>query len=324
MRDLDDRLRFYVVLDNGLDTRLREALPSFIEVIVVPDTFITKRARYKARALEYFRQSQQFTRDDWVLHLDEESMIDEAVIQSCLHFIERGDEDIGMGTIHYNAVNHWTNPFLSAAEVVRMSEDFGRFQLPVRLFRRPLLGWMHGSWILINGEVENRVTWETACVAEDFWFAYNAVTLGYKSGWLHAIVREQPPESMGDFFRQRRRWYTGILSIDSYIVRLVLVASVCGELGFFLVPMYILMGGSVLVPHRVFLWLLWNIVVDTHVLMVASMIQDVTTPGVPWVTVVGNAVKSVILAPFVHVLQAASLLSCLLNPAQGFEVITKS
>lgn len=93
---------------------------------------------------------------------------------------------------------------------------------------------MHGSWILINGAVENRVTWDTACVAEDFWFAYAAVGHGYKFGWLHAIVREQPAESLRDFFRQRRRWYTGILSVDSIIVKLALSVSVCGGVGFFL------------------------------------------------------------------------------------------
>ena len=77
------------------------------------------------------------------------------------------------GTIYYSGANHWKNSFLSVAEVTRIAEDFGRFQLPVRLFRRPMLGWMHGSWILISGKVQNAVTWDTACIAEDFWFAYN-------------------------------------------------------------------------------------------------------------------------------------------------------
>lgn len=31
---------------------------------------------------------------------------------------------------------------------------------------------MHGSWVLINGEVETEITWDTSCLAEDFWFAY--------------------------------------------------------------------------------------------------------------------------------------------------------
>lgn len=77
------------------------------------------------------------------------------------------------GTLFYNNRNHWQNAFLSAAEVMRVAEDFGRFQLPVRTFRRTTLGWMHGSWILVNGAVENVITWDTECIAEDFWFAYN-------------------------------------------------------------------------------------------------------------------------------------------------------
>lgn len=58
-----------------------------------------------------------------------------------------------------------------------MAEDFGRFQLPVLLFKRPLLGWMHGSFILINSAVENAVNWETDCLAEDFWFAFHVCSL---------------------------------------------------------------------------------------------------------------------------------------------------
>ncbi|KAL2012245.1 hypothetical protein VTN00DRAFT_4963 [Thermoascus crustaceus] len=66
---------------------------------------------------------------------------------------------------------------MTAAEITRIAEDFGRFQLPARLFRRPLLGWMHGSWNLINGTVENAVTWATDCMAEDFWFTFNISSL---------------------------------------------------------------------------------------------------------------------------------------------------
>lgn len=116
---------------------------------------------------------------------------------------------------------------------MRIADDFGRFQLPVRLLQRPLLGWMHGSWILINGEVENSVTWDTACIAEDFWFAYRAASLGYRFGWLHAIVREQPPCTFKDFLKQRRRWYTGILSVDSAIVRFMLTESILGVICFY-------------------------------------------------------------------------------------------
>lgn len=196
------KTQFFVLLDD-MDKAVLDRLrvPSFIKVVQVPKTFKTVQAKYKARALEYFRKNQQLTDQDWILHLDEESKIDHAVVQACIDFIEKGREDIGMvsrkarcrhvlisrrneltwsistdidtkGTIYYNDVNHWTSALLSAAEIIRIAEDYGRFQLPVKLFGRPLLGWMHGSWILINGVVEDKVTWETACMAEDFWFAY--------------------------------------------------------------------------------------------------------------------------------------------------------
>ena len=81
------------------------------------------------------------------------------------------------GTIYYTSHNYWKNPFLTTAEIFRVTEDFGRFQLPIRLFKRPVLGWMHGSFILINGAVENKVTWDTGCLAEDFWFAFHVCDL---------------------------------------------------------------------------------------------------------------------------------------------------
>lgn len=70
---------------------------------------------------------------------------------------------------------------LSAAEVNRIAEDFGRFQLPLLLFRRPFLGWTHGSWLLINGAVENAIGWDTDNVCEDYWFGYH-VSLSLISG----------------------------------------------------------------------------------------------------------------------------------------------
>lgn len=85
------------------------------------------------------------------------------------------------GTIYYTASNHWTNMLMSAAEVNRVAEDFGRFQLPLLLLRRPFLGWTHGSWLLINGAVENAIGWDTDNVCEDYWFGYHVSLSGSKS-----------------------------------------------------------------------------------------------------------------------------------------------
>ncbi|KAJ7300588.1 glycosyl transferase family group 2-domain-containing protein [Mycena albidolilacea] len=319
-------LRFHVVIDDENCHELRKALPSFVQIIQVPGPgiFRTSKAKYKARALEFYRQQQNLSKEDWVLHLDEESLIDAASVQACLDFILGGEAHIGMGTIYYNGINHWQNSLLSAAEVTRISDDFGQFQLPVRICGRPLLGYMHGSWVLINGAVENAVTWETGCVAEDFWFAYSAVSRGYKFGWLHAIVREQPPETIRDFFRQRRRWYTGIFSIPNVFVRLSLMTSVIGPISFFVWPLFTFLRDRQPIPHWLFVWLLWNPVSHGYTIVVASVLQDLVTPGISWSSLIVHASKSVLLWPFVHLLQAFALVSCLWKPAKGFAVIAKS
>lgn len=92
-----EKIEFFIVLDD-MDEAVVDRLTasSFFQVIQVPNTFKTVQAKYKARALEYFRQSQRLTDQDWILHLDEESKIDYAVVKSCIDFIERGREDIGM------------------------------------------------------------------------------------------------------------------------------------------------------------------------------------------------------------------------------------
>lgn len=60
----------------------------------------------------------------------------------------------------------------------RAVSDWGFFRLPVYLFKRPLSGWLHGSFILINGGVENKITWDTSCLAEDYWFGLQVSRLG--------------------------------------------------------------------------------------------------------------------------------------------------
>ncbi|KOS36390.1 hypothetical protein ACN38_g12870 [Penicillium nordicum] len=225
------KITFHVALDST-DDDFQAALPDFVNVVSAPASFQPAHAKYKGRALEWCRLHWKLSELDWVLHLDEETEIDEYLVQAYLDFIERETEDIGMGTIYYTSHNYWKNPFLTTAEIFRVAEDFGRFQLPIRLFKRPLLGWMHGSFILINGAVENKVTWDTECLAEDFWFAFHAARRGVKFGWIHAIAREQPPVSVSDLIKQRRRWYTGIMSMDSWLVKLVLAIPMMGPLAY--------------------------------------------------------------------------------------------
>ena len=59
------------------------------------------------------------TENDWVLHLDEESVIDDLSVQRCLEFIRfETDYHFGQGVILYNQYRFWRNPIFTVADGV--------------------------------------------------------------------------------------------------------------------------------------------------------------------------------------------------------------
>lgn len=166
-------------------------------------------ARYKARALEWYRRIHKLTKNDWVLHLDEESVIDDYSVKRCLEFIKYSEYHYGQGLILYNQCYFWKKWLLTAADMIRVGDDLGRFHFQYEILNKSVLG-CHGSFLLVNGRVENEVTWEMASFTEDYQFSITAKQLGYKCGQIDGIVREQSPQRFLDFMRQRRRWFVGI------------------------------------------------------------------------------------------------------------------
>lgn len=137
----------------------------------VPPSFTPRLAKYKARALEFFRLTICPSPSDWLLHLDEETHLTAHTLHACIAAIERNpDMHIAQGMILYNAKGYWGNWLTAAADVVRVLDDLGRYQAQWNWLGTPVFG-MHGSFVLVNGEVEGDVGWETGCLTEDYWFA---------------------------------------------------------------------------------------------------------------------------------------------------------
>jgi hypothetical protein len=91
MRDLhkvDHRVQLVVLHDVGYSNF--DHLRYFgVETIRVPGDFQPRTAKYKARALEFFRRHVNCGDDDWILHLDEETIVDDHCVAACIDFIER-------------------------------------------------------------------------------------------------------------------------------------------------------------------------------------------------------------------------------------------
>ncbi|TKY88452.1 hypothetical protein EX895_002804 [Sporisorium graminicola] len=173
------------------------------------------KAKHKAKALDYFRSHMGLTPYDWVLHMDEESTMDAESLRGCFDFIRYNTAHIGQGIIIYNGKRetYWRNWFFAVADCIRVGDELARFSLQGNIIKRPVFG-VHGSFLMINGDVENKVTWDFGSLAEDFEFSQAAWAKGFTLGRIHGVVREQSPEGWSDFIKQRRRWYMGIRGID--------------------------------------------------------------------------------------------------------------
>ena len=104
-----NKLSFHIVTEEAKVEGFREkfAANKDVQLTAVPTDFSPQRAKYKARALEYFRIASNLTVKDWVLHLDEETFVDAYALESCIDVIERSNVDMAQGYIFYNNHGYW-------------------------------------------------------------------------------------------------------------------------------------------------------------------------------------------------------------------------
>jgi hypothetical protein len=74
--------------EDRADRFLPEKSLESVIIDTVPDSFSPTHARFKARSLEWFRINYELSKSDWVLHLDEETHIDQYAIGKYLDFIQ--------------------------------------------------------------------------------------------------------------------------------------------------------------------------------------------------------------------------------------------
>jgi hypothetical protein len=90
---IDNRITFHLLTTDDKVVKFQHL--DNIHLEAVPQNFRPSKAIFKARSLEWFRLSRQFSSFDWVLHLDEETIIDQYALLACIKFIERTTFHIG-------------------------------------------------------------------------------------------------------------------------------------------------------------------------------------------------------------------------------------
>lgn len=120
-----------------------------VREIVVPSTYRTKSgALFKARALQYCLEDSfnLLADNDWIVHLDEETLLTENSVRGILNFVLDGKHQFGQGLITY-ANEDVVNWVTTLADSFRVADDMGKLRLQFSMFHKPLFSWK-GSFVV--------------------------------------------------------------------------------------------------------------------------------------------------------------------------------
>ena len=200
-----------VVTDNAI------GLPKNIHVreIVVPAEYQTRKGtKYKARALQYCLEEgvNQLSDADWIVHLDEETLLTESSVIGIINFAHDGTAELGQGVITYarDVVVNW---FTTLADSIRVGIDYGQLRFTLSFLRYPLFSWK-GSFVVVRAGVEREISFDfgpEGSIAEDTFFAMAAWKNGYKFSFIQGEMWERSTFTVMDYLRQRKRWNVGIM-----------------------------------------------------------------------------------------------------------------
>ncbi|XP_057335871.1 beta-1,4-mannosyltransferase egh-like [Microplitis mediator] len=196
-----------------------------IRELVVPSEYQTKTgALFKARKLQYCLEDgvNKLADHDWIVHLDEETLLTENSIHGILNFVHDGKHLFGQG-LNTHPSENVVNWITAVADSFRVAEDMGKLRFQFRMFHRPLFN-IKGSFLVAQAGAEKHVSFDNGLdgsIAEDCLFALKADSLGYTFDFIEGEMWEMSVFTISDFIRQRTRWNHGLyLVITSDLIPL--------------------------------------------------------------------------------------------------------
>jgi hypothetical protein len=204
--------------------------PVRVDCVTTPASYQTARnTQLKAKQLHYLVE---LRRAGWnarpgrtfIIHFDEDTLMVPAEFRKMIAYLTFTDKKVLTGPIYYPL------EYQTATRLARVTEA----TRPITCFecRRvmetgvPL--HVHGSNLVVEEEMENRVGWDIGTmdgvpfVAEDYMFGMDVFLKEGREafGWHGCVALEQPPFSFPSVYRQRYRWVFGVLqgmSVDTHL-----------------------------------------------------------------------------------------------------------
>ncbi len=322
------------VVTDHISAKFPPANENLVYLHVPTDYQTSNRSLYKARALQYALEHSTLPDNAWIVHLDEETRPTSSGIKGIARMIRQEEEAgtlrIGQGTILYHRDWH-KHPFLTLADNIRTGDDFARFHFQ-HLVGITIFG-LHGSFIVVRNDVEKAGGFDfgpPGSITEDAFWSLVSMEKGIRCRWVDGYLEEQSTQGVGDFVRQRRRWFQGL-------VKVVLQAPVK-------LRWRISLGVNTI---------LWSLAPFAALYTVAHLFYG-SVPD-PWIRFLANAsfcsfimlyliglranldehgitnmvsrarwmIVQVILVPFFTLLEGTGVMMALLKPVDGFHIVKK-
>ncbi|XP_045525798.1 beta-1,4-mannosyltransferase egh [Pieris brassicae] len=205
------------IIEVVTDKAINLASHRSVREVVVPADYKTKTgALFKSRALQYCLEDNVniLGDSDWIVHLDEETLLTENSVRGILNFVFDGQYPFGQGLITY-ANEEVVNWLTTLADSFRVADDMGKLRFQFYTFHKPLFSWK-GSYVVTKVSAEKAVSFDNGIdgsVAEDCFFAIKAYKEGYSFNFVEGEMWEKSPFTLWDFMQQRKRWIQGILLV---------------------------------------------------------------------------------------------------------------
>lgn len=232
-----------VVVDEGseLIDKLREELGD--GVVIVPSSY-RRDLVGKGRALNYFVEH-HVSPDKWYIFLDDDNLVlDDNILYEIPYYELMG----------YAAANPVLVPRRGRSNLtyimdhMRLFNDITLHRFFTGLFKSPLLG-LHGELLTVRGSVLKEVGFGHRSLAEDYYFATELVKRGYRTWQSATRVSIKSPHSLEDLFKQRGRWFKGVLMnwgnsplAMKAMLGFRLAIWAVGVYGWLLIPLWLLSG----------------------------------------------------------------------------------
>jgi egghead protein (zeste-white 4 protein) len=308
--------------------------PDIITLVIPPDYSTPNQSLYKARALQFALEHSTLPDDAWLVHLDEETQLTSSGVKGIARMIAEevasGQLRIGQGAILYH--RDWKrHPFLTLADNVRTGDDFARFHFQHRL--GVTLFGLHGSYIVCRNDVEKSVGFDfgpVGSITEDAFWALKCMEDGQRARWVEGYLEEQSTQRVGDFIKQRRRWFQGLakVSLHAPVKRRLRLMLGFNTFTWMLAPLGLLYTYAHWFwgfPVRG--WVAWgaNIAFASFVtLYLVGLKANLDEHGVTSrVKRAGWYAAQVILLPVFSAMESVGVAYALLRPHAGFHVVKK-